>query len=43
MQQEEWVLPLPTYIMGAVRHEMGIRSSQLISVGAETRSKKDVY
>ena len=30
MQQEGWVLPLPTYIMGAVHHEMGIRSSQLI-------------
>ena len=30
MQQEGWVLPLPTYIMGAVHHEIGIRSSQLI-------------
>ena len=30
MQQEGRVLPLPTYIMGAVHHEMGIRSSQLI-------------
>ena len=30
MQQEGWVLPLPTYIMGAVHHEMGIRNSQLI-------------
>ena len=30
MQQEGWVLPLPTYIMGAIHHEMGIRSSQLI-------------
>ena len=30
MQQEGWVLPLPTYVMGAVHHEMGIRSSQLI-------------
>ena len=30
MQLEGWVLPLPTYIMGAVHHEMGIRSSQLI-------------
>ena len=30
MQQEGWVLPLPTYIVGAVHHEMGIRSSQLI-------------
>ena len=30
MQQEGWVRPLPTYIMGAVHHEMGIRSSQLI-------------
>ena len=30
MQQEGWVLPLPTYIMGAVHHEMGVRSSQLI-------------
>ena len=30
MQQEEWVLPLPTYIMGTVHHEMGIRSCQLI-------------
>ena len=30
MQQEGWVLPLPTYIMGVVHHEMGIRSSQLI-------------
>ena len=30
MQQEGWVLPLPTYIMGAVHHKMGIRSSQLI-------------
>ena len=30
MQQEGWVLPLPTYIMGAVHHEMGIHSSQLI-------------
>ena len=30
MQQEGWVLPLPTYIMRAVHHEMGIRSSQLI-------------
>ena len=29
MQQEEWILALPTYIMGAVHHEMGIRSSQL--------------
>ena len=30
MQQEGWIIPLPTYIMGAVHHEMGIRSSQLI-------------
>ena len=30
MQQEGWILPLPTYIMGAVHHEMGIGSSQLI-------------
>ena len=30
MQQEGWVLSLHTYIMGAVHHEMGIRSSQLI-------------
>ena len=30
MQQEGWVLPLPTYTMGAVHHEMGIRTSQLI-------------
>ena len=30
MQQEGCVLPLPAYIMGAVHHEMGIRSSQLI-------------
>ena len=30
MQQEGWVLPLPTYIIGAVHHEMGTRSSQLI-------------
>ena len=30
MQQEGRVLPLPTYIMGAVNHKMGIRSSQLI-------------
>ena len=30
MQQEGWVLPLPTYIMGTVHHEMGIHSSQLI-------------
>ena len=29
MQQEGWVLPLPTYVMGAVHHEMGIHSSQL--------------
>ena len=43
MQQEGWVLSLPTYIMGAVYHEMGKRSSQLMSAGAETRPKKDVY
>ena len=30
MQQEGWVLPLRTYLMGAVHHEMGMRSSQLI-------------
>ena len=30
MQQQGWVLPPPTYIMGAVHHEMGLRSSQLI-------------
>ena len=30
MQQEGWVLPLHTYIMEAVHHEMGIRSSLLI-------------
>ena len=30
MQQEGWVLPLPTYIMRVVHNEMGIRSSQLI-------------
>ena len=41
MKQEGWVLPLRTYIMGAVNHEMGMHSSQLIA-GAGTRPKKDV-
>ena len=30
VQQEGWALPLSTYVMGAVHHEMGISSSQLI-------------
>jgi len=29
-QQEGWVLPLRTHIMGAVHHKMGMHSSQLI-------------